>query len=116
MKVSRVKEILKAKELVSNSENPDPDINATGGSDLMSDVLAFAKPGALLLTGLTNPQTIRTAEMMDLRAVCYVRGKQPPPETLELAKEKNIVVLATDLKLFEACGKLYTAGMPPIKD
>jgi predicted transcriptional regulator len=81
------------------------------GSDLMSDVLAFLKPSALLLTGLTNPQSIRTAEMADVVAVCYVRGKRPNPETVTLAQEKEIPVLVTGFTMFEACGRLYTQGL-----
>lgn len=115
MRLSRIKEILKAKAVVNN-DNLDPEISAAGGCDLMSDVLSFAKPNILLLTGLTNPQSIRTAEVADIKVVCYVRGKQVPPETIELARKKNIIILTTDLKLFEACGRLYAAGMSGIKD
>lgn len=110
MKTSKIKEILEATELV-NVGNLDPDIKLGCGCDLMSDVLAFIKPNAILLTGLTNPHSIRTAEVADIKAVCYVRGKQPPPETLNLAKEKGIIVLTTRLRLYDACGKLYQAGL-----
>lgn len=77
----------------------------------MSDVLAFVKSDSLLLTGLTNPQVIRTVEMSDIKAVCFVRGKKPDKETVELAKSKNIPLLLTDFPLFEACGKLYKEGL-----
>lgn len=113
MRLSKVKEILSAQELVgAEGVDPDPDIMTGCGCDLMSDVLAFIKPGAMLLTGLTNPQSIRTADVADIRVVCYVRGKQPPIETLQLAREKGITVLATPLRLYEACGMLYKAGLP----
>lgn len=82
------------------------------GCDLMSDVLAFIKPNALLLTGLTNAQVIRTAEMADLKAICFVRGKKPNKEVIALAEEKDITLLATSLPLFEACGRLYREGLP----
>jgi predicted transcriptional regulator len=82
------------------------------GSDLMSDVLAFIKPASLLLTGLTNQQTVRTAEMQDIVAICFVRGKKPTDETVKLAQLKNIPLLATRFRMFEACGRLYTEGLP----
>ena len=116
MQLSRIKEILGARVLVEASGRADPEIKAAGGSDLMSDVLAFAKPGMLLLTGLTNEQSIRTAEIADIYVVCYVRGKQPTDQAIELAKKKNITILTTDMKLYEACGQLYAAGLPPIVD
>ena len=81
------------------------------GCDLMSDVLSFIKPNSLLLTGLTNPQVIRTAEMADIKAICFIRGKKPDKETVELAKSKNIPLLLTDLPMFEACGRLYKEGL-----
>jgi len=86
-------------------------IRAGCGCDLMSDVLAFIKRDTLLLTGLTNNQVIRTAEMADIRAVCFVRGKRPDKAVIALAEEKNIAVVATSLPLFEACGRLYRAGL-----
>ena len=81
------------------------------GSDLMSDVLSFVKPGALLLTGLTNPQVIRTAEMADLRAICFVRGKKPGQETIKMAESKDIPLLTTPLPMFESCGRLHREGL-----
>jgi len=81
------------------------------GCDLMSDVLAFIKPHALLLTGLTNSQVVRTAEMADVQAICFVRGKKPSKEVIALAEEKEIALLATSLPLFEACGRLYRSGL-----
>ncbi|HOG48478.1 MAG TPA: DRTGG domain-containing protein [Anaerolineae bacterium] len=82
------------------------------GADLMSDVLAFTHAGTLLLTGLTNPQVVRTAEMAGIRAIIFVRGKRPPRETIALAEEKGIPLLATRYTLYEACGRLYNAGLP----
>ncbi|UCC90588.1 MAG: hypothetical protein JSW24_05580, partial [Dehalococcoidia bacterium] len=77
----------------------------------MSDVLAFTKPESLLLTGLTNAQVIRTAEMAEIAAVCFVRGKKPDEETIRLAKSKSIPLLVTQLPLFESCGRLYKKGL-----
>lgn len=81
------------------------------GSDLMSDVLAFTKERTLLLTGLTNAQVIRTAEMIDLSGIIFVRGKRPPQEVIEMAKERNLPLLMTKLPLYETCGILYSAGL-----
>jgi len=82
------------------------------GADLMSDVLAFTHEGTLLLTGLTNPQVVRTAEMAGIAAIVFVRGKYPPPETLSLAESKNIPLLASRYTMYETCGRLYHAGLP----
>jgi len=83
-----------------------------GAADLMSDVLAFARPDSLLLTGLTHPQVVRTAEMAGILAIVFVRGKHPPPETAALAAEVGIPLLGTRYKMYEACGRLYAAGLP----
>ncbi|MBN1137258.1 MAG: hypothetical protein JXM73_11780 [Anaerolineae bacterium] len=83
-----------------------------GAADLMSDVLAFARPDSLLLTGLTHPQVVRTAEMAGILALVFVRGKHPPSETAALAAEVGIPLLGTRYKMYEACGRLYAAGLP----
>lgn len=88
------------------------DVKMACGADLMSDVLAFTHAGTILLTGLTNPQVIRTAEMTGIQAVIFVRGKIPPQETIALAREKGIPLLASRFTMFETCGKLYQAGLP----
>jgi predicted transcriptional regulator len=80
-------------------------------ADLMSDVLAFATGGSLLLTGLTNPQVVRTVEMTDISAILFVRGKVPLQETIDLAKSKGIPLLTTKYILFETCGRLFQAGI-----
>jgi predicted transcriptional regulator len=81
------------------------------GCDLMSDVLAFIKADSLLLTGLTNAQVIRTAEMADIQAICFVRGKKPNQDVIALAEDKGIALVATSLPMFEACGRLYRRGL-----
>ena len=110
MKLEEIAEALEG-EVLSGGNDPDLDITVACSSDLMSDVLAFVHTGALLLTGLTNPQVIRTAEMADLAAVCFVRGKRPDPNTVELAKEGGSPLLRTELPLFESSGKLYARGL-----
>jgi predicted transcriptional regulator len=78
----------------------------------MSDILSYAKNQTLLLTGLTNAHVIRTAEMLDVTAIVFVRGKIPAQEVVDMAKEKGIVVLATEYTMYEACGRLYNMGLP----
>jgi hypothetical protein len=77
----------------------------------MSDVLAFIKPASILLTGLANAQVVRTAVVADIRAIVYVRNKQPDPKAVELAREGGIPLLTTPLLMFEACGRLYARGL-----
>lgn len=97
--------------LLTDGINLDLEISCAASADLMSDVLAFAKPNALLLTGLINPQVVRTAEMADIAAVVFVRGKLPGPETIILAKEKGIPLIAAPYTMFEMCGRLFQSGM-----
>jgi len=87
------------------------EIKMACGSDLISDVLAFTKEKALLLTGLTNPQIIRTAEMIELSGIVFVRGKMPGDDVIKLAKEHRLPLLLTTLPLYETCGILYSAGL-----
>ena len=110
MKLETVKEILEAEVLVGE-EFLEMDVLSACGCDLMSDVLAFVKDRVLLLTGLVNPQVIRTAEMMDIKAIAFVRGKVPGKEVLELAKEKDMILLTTKYPLYVSCGRLYHEGL-----
>jgi hypothetical protein len=90
---------------------PDYPIETVCGCDLMSDVLAFSQEKTLLLTGLTNPHVIRTCEITDIKFIIFVRGKRPPQETIDLAKEKGINLYSSPLSMFECCGRLYEAGL-----
>ena len=110
MKLREIIPIVEGK-LVSGKANLDIEIVCACASDLMSDVLAFAEPGSILLTGLCNPQVVRTAEMADIAGIIFVRGKHPPPETIALAEEKGIPLVATPHTMFEMCGRLHRAGM-----
>ena len=104
--------VLDAKVLTADGDALDnTEIRTACGCDLMSDVLAFVKEQTMLMTGLINSQVIRTAEMMDIKAICFVRGKSPAPEVIELANEKNIVLLSTENSLYISCGKLYEQGI-----
>jgi predicted transcriptional regulator len=85
------------------------------GADLMSDVLASIEPGAVLLTGLCNPQVIRTAQMADVAAVVLVRGKRPPESTIDLANEEGIPLITSPYGTFELCGRLFKAGLPSLE-
>lgn len=105
-----VQKILDAEVLVG-ADQLDMEVHTAFGADLMSDVLAFADAGCLLLTGLTNPLVIRTADVLDIAAIILVRGKKPAPETLRAAAEKNIPVLSTQYILFESAGRLYAKGI-----
>jgi predicted transcriptional regulator len=89
----------------------DCDFKSACGSDLMSDVMAYVKDNIILLTGLVNPQVIRTAEMMDIKAVVFVRGKMPGVNIITMAQEKGIAVLSTEYPMFLACGRLYSSGL-----
>jgi hypothetical protein len=99
-------------EVVSH-DPPDLAEDLAGGAaaDLMSDVLSFARPNSVLLTGLTHPQVVRTAEIAGILAIVFVRGKCPPQETLGLAEEVGIPLLCTRYSMYEACGRLYAAGL-----
>jgi len=98
--------------LLSKEADLDVEVEHGAAADLMSDVLAFAKTNALLLTGLTNPQVIRTAEMADAAAVVFVRGKIPADDSITLAEEKRIPLIVCKYTMFETCGKLWEAGLP----
>lgn len=111
MRIGEVVEVLEGRILVQ-SHQTDDDIPRGGAADLMSDVLAFGSEGMVLMTGLTNPQAIRTAEMAGINVVVFVRDKTPPPETLELARELGITAIGTSYTMYEACGRLYAAGLP----
>jgi hypothetical protein len=109
MKLDEILEAASAEMLVRPPFNID--VVSACASDLMSDVLLFTKPSMLLVTGLTNPQSIRTADMAEAQAVMFVRGKYPPPETLDLAEEMGIAVMLSPYTMFEAAGLLYAAGL-----
>ena len=110
MKLRDVKELLNAEGVVGE-EKFDMEVKTAFGADLMSDVLAFAKAGSLLLTGLTNTQVIRIANVLDIAAIILVRGKKPQTESLALAKELQIPILTTKYILFETAGRLYAKGI-----
>ena len=110
MKLTEIKNLLKA-DVMTKEGNLDQEVCSACGSDMMSDVLAYVKDQAVLLTGLVNAQVIRTAEMMDMRCVVFVRGKLPSEEIIKLADNCGIVIMATPYRMYEACGILYSGGL-----
>lgn len=110
MKIKEIQQYLSA-EVLCNEQLLDGDVFSACGSDLMSDVLSFVKEKTVLLTGLTNPHVVRTAEMLDVCLIVFVRGKYPTCEVLDMAKERDIVIFRTNLTLYDACGILYSHGL-----
>ena len=110
MQLRDVLSILDA-ELICGEELLDTEVNTACGSDMMSDVLAYVKNQAVLITGLLNQQAIRTAAMMDMVCVVFVRGKTPDETIVDCAKENGIAVMATNHRMFTACGLLFQAGL-----
>ena len=110
MKISTIKELLEA-DVVCCEDGLARHVYSACGSDMMSDVLAYVKDQAVLLTGLVNSQVIRTAEMMDMNCIVFVRSKMPTAEMIELAQENGMVILTTKKRMYEACGILYSNGL-----
>ena len=114
MTINNIKELLGA-QVLCGTENLSKDVHSACGSDMMSDVLAYVKDQAVLLTGLVNAQVIRTAEMMDMLCIVFVRSKRPTPEMVEAARESGIALLATGKRMYDACGTLYSNGLTGTK-
>jgi len=110
MKIGTMQQLLDARVLCCE-ENLGKHVYSACGCDLMSDVLAYVKDQAVLLTGLINSQVIRTAMMMDMLCIVFVRSKEPTEEMLQLARDNGIVIMSTDKRLYEACGLLYSNGL-----
>ena len=110
MKIREIQSLLEA-DLLVGEEELDSDVFSACASDMMSDVLAFVKDQGVLITGLVNTQVIRTAAMMDMRCIVFVRGKNPGEDVLSLGAEAGIVIMTSGLRMYEACGRLYTNGL-----
>lgn len=111
MKLDQVIELVEGL-VVSEDADLETEVTHGAGADLMSDALRFGHEDVLLITGLTNPQAVRTAEMVGIRAVLFVRAKLPPPETVAIASQAGIVLMATCYTMYEASGLLFRAGLP----
>ncbi len=110
MKIKEIKSLLNA-ELLCGESQLESEVYSACCSDMMSDVLAFVKDQGVLLTGLVNPQVIRTASMMDMVCIVFVRSKSPSLDMIELAEECGIVLMKSAKRAYEACGMLYSAGL-----
>ncbi len=110
MKISDILSILDA-QLLTEGAGLEREVHTACGSDMMSDVLAFVKDQSVLITGLNNPQVVRTADMMDMICIVFVRGKKPDAGILALAEERGMAILCTDHTMFTACGLLYAHGL-----
>ena len=110
MTINTVKDLLEA-EILCGSEILEEEVHSACGSDMMSDVLAYVKDQAVMLTGLVNAQVILTAEMMDMKCIVFVRSKRPSADMLELAEEHGIAVMTTAKRMYDACGILYSNGL-----
>ena len=115
MKILEISKLLNA-EICCGRDKVNSEVCSACGSDMMSDVLAFVKDQAVLLTGLINSQVIRTAEMMDMRCVVFVRNKKPSDEMLEIAEDSGIVVLTSPMRMYEECGILYANGLGELRE
>jgi len=115
MKLRDIIDKLELEAVHENKELLELDIKTACGADLMSDVLAFSDAKTMLITGLTNPQVIRTAEMIGIKVIIFVRGKSPVEDTVKLSKENNISLYQTEKSMFQTCGILYNLGLKPEK-
>ncbi|MDR0707649.1 MAG: hypothetical protein LBF60_07220 [Treponema sp.] len=98
-------------QFFSGEDNSNMEVASACGADLMSDVMAFVKDRVILLTGLVNPQVIRTAELLDIHCIIFVRGKTPSRDMIDMANDSGIILAGTKLPMFLSCGKLYEAGL-----
>ncbi len=110
MKLAEIKDLLKC-EVLAGEEDLSVDCSRVVVSDGMSEILAFAQSKELMITGLANIQSIRTADVAGANAVLYCRGRRPERKVVEVAKQKRIPVLVTDMGMFDICGILYNRGL-----
>ncbi|MEW6228352.1 MAG: DRTGG domain-containing protein [Bacillota bacterium] len=111
MRLRDIVRILEA-QVLTGEDRLDEEVEAACGCDLISDILAFTKARMLVLTGLVSPQMVRAAEMMDLAAIVFVRGKKPPSDLVGMAREAGLPVLCTSYPLYDSSGLLFEAGLP----
>jgi predicted transcriptional regulator len=114
MKLSEIIKVIDG-AIVNEHTSFDPEVKGAYSADLMSDVLAYIQPDTVLITGLCNPQVVRTAQMADIRALIIVRNKRLPRETIELADEEQIPIVSTSYGMYETCGRLFQSGLPSLE-
>jgi len=110
VKIREIETLLDS-DILCGRDKMDMEIECACGSDMMSEVLAFTKHAAALLTGLANIHVIKTAEILDIGCVIFVRGKTPAEEIIKMAQDRGMVLMSTDLPMFTACGILYSNGI-----
>lgn len=110
MKLAKIRDILQC-EVLAGEDDLSRQVEVVVASDGMSEILAFARPGALMITGLTNVQSVRTADIANVRAIVYIRGKRPNETTIDLARRIDLPVLAASLGMFDVCGILHENGL-----
>ena len=113
MEIAKIADVIRAEIIYGADNYRELDITKAVAADLMSEVMLGTEGGSLIITGLINPQVVRTAKMLDIFAVLFIRGKRIPETILELAKDRNITVLRTEMTMFEVCGRLYSEGIAP---
>lgn len=111
MRATEIAQITHAEIITGQDIADNLDIQTACGCDLMSDAIAFVKQRVALLTGLTNPQVLRTADLLDIHLIIFVRGKRPSPEMIQMAQDQGTVLMRTHDSMFIACGELYKAGI-----
>jgi predicted transcriptional regulator len=116
VKLREIINLLQAQVLVGNGLLDEIQVDRCFSADLMSDVLGRTHANGILVTGITNPQAVRTADIADIKAVCVVRGKLPDADAVALAKQKDIPLFVTKLTMFEACGILYMNGLKGVAE
>jgi predicted transcriptional regulator len=116
MNLRQIATLLKAQVLAGDNLVDAIEVDSCFSADLMSDVLGRSHANGILITGITNPQAVRTADIADIKAVCVVRGKVPERETVSLAKQKEIPLFTTQYTMFEACGILYQNGLRAVAE
>ncbi|RJQ52949.1 MAG: hypothetical protein C4526_07205 [Nitrospiraceae bacterium] len=109
-------EILDAATIVDSGNSDDLIIKSVCSADMMSDVLYYHSPNSLLLTGLTQPHVVTTAEIAGIKVIIFVLSKRPDSRTVELARQKKIPLFSTPYCMYTASGKLYEAGLRSLRD
>ena len=110
MKLREIAALLQA-SVLSAEEMLDTEVQNAFCCDMMSDVLAFATNQSVLITGLLNPQVVRTAMMLDMHCIVFINGKEPTPEIVSLADANDIVIMVTQESMFRAAGRLFDTGL-----
>jgi predicted transcriptional regulator len=110
MTLGQIKDLLDC-DVICGEDQLDVEVTACFAADLMSDVLAFSRSGALLVTGLASIQSVHTADVADMRAILYIHHKRPADAVVEVARQNHLPLLTTRRFMFETCGELYRQGL-----